>query len=163
MTTTHLDAWIAAGRAHDAELAASALAADAELVSPLTDGFVFSGPGEIRELLSAVFEAVADYRPVSSMQDGRTAVVVGRAMVRGVALEEFQHLELAEDGRIARITIAMRPLPAITAFARELGPVLAQRQGNPRAARTLRFAGAFLDNVAATGDRRFIPLAAPQR
>ncbi|MFK4788784.1 nuclear transport factor 2 family protein [Microbacterium sp. ZW T5_56] len=162
MTTMHLDSWIAAGREHDADLAASALAPNVEMVSPLTDGFVFSGPEEIRDLLSAVFEAIADYRPVSCLRDGRTAVVAGRATVRGVALEEFQHLELDEDGRITRITIAMRPLPAITAFARELGPVLARRQGNPRAARTLRLAGAFLDNIAATGDRRFIPLAAPK-
>lgn len=163
MTTTHLDDWITAGREHDPALAASALAPTVEMVSPLTDGFVFSGPEEIRDLLTAVFEAVADYRPVSAIRDGSTAVVVGHATVRGVALEEFQHLELDDDGRILRITIAMRPLPAITAFARELGPILARHQGNARAARTLRFAGAFLDSIAATGDRRFIPLAAPHR
>ena len=160
---THLDNWYAAGLHHDPELAASALADHVEMVSPLTDGFVFSGRDEIRELLSAVFEAIADYHPDSILRDGSTAVVVGRATVRGVDLEEFQHLELDDDGRISRITIAMRPLPAITAFARELGPVLARRQGNPRAARTLRFAGAFLDKIAATGDLRFIPLAAPSR
>ncbi|MFT4213426.1 MAG: hypothetical protein QM622_01435 [Microbacterium sp.] len=158
-----IDTWKSAGEAGDAAAALTALTEDAELVSPLTARFRFRGADEIGPLLTAAFEVLSDYRYETDLRGDREAHLTARALVRGVELHELQHLELDRDGLIRTITVAMRPLPAITAFAREMGPLLAAEWGAPGAARRLRFAGAFLDSVASTGDRTFIPLAAPPR
>lgn len=158
-----IDTWKRAGALADPQLAASVLATDAVLVSPLTTRFTFCGPAEIEELLAGVFEILGDYRYERDMRGDGEAFLSAWARVRGVDLHELQHLELAGDGTISRITIAMRPLVALTAFAREIGPVMARRQGSSATARKLALAGALLDSVAGTGDRKFIPLAAPRR
>lgn len=160
---TAIDAWKAAGAAGDVASAVAALAADAELISPLTAQFTFRGRGEISQLLEAVFEVVSDYRYERDLRGDREAFLTVRAQVRGVELHEVQHLELDQDGAISRITMAGRPLPALTALTRALGPALSRRQGNPAVARKLTLAGAFLDAVARTGDARYVPLAGPPR
>lgn len=159
--TGWLDTWKSGGEAGDAALAATALRADVVFVSPLTDQFRFVGREEVEELLHCVFEVLRDVHYAGDFRQGTDAFLTASAVVRGVELEDVQHLTLDDEGRIARIVVAMRPLPAVTAFLRAVGPVVARRQGRPGVARTLAVAGAFLDSVAATGDRRFIPLAAP--
>ncbi|MFC0676032.1 hypothetical protein [Brachybacterium hainanense] len=158
-----IEIWRRAGETGDPQAAVRALGDGAELVSPFTERFVFRGPEEVEVLLTAVFSVVSGFRYEHEIRDGSAALLVARARVRGVDLHEMQHLELEADGRIRRITLAMRPLTAITALARELGPVLARAHGRPGAARTLRVTAALLDAVASTGERRFIPLAAPPR
>lgn len=158
-----IQTWRQAGESGDHRAALTALAEDVELISPITERYAFRGHREVGTVLESVFTVVSGFRYVVEVADGREVLLVARARVRGVDLQEFQHLELGEDGLIHRITLAMRPLVAITALARELGPVLARAEGRHREARTLRWAGAFLDSVAATGDQRFIPLAAPPR
>ena len=156
-----IDAWKRAGEARDAAAALTALAAHAELVSPLTDQFRFRDPSEIGQLLDAVFEVVSDYRYERDLRGDGEAFLTSRARVDGIELHEFQHLELDRDGAIARITLAVRPLLALTALTRALGPALARRQGHPARARRLACAGALLDAVARAGDRKYVPLAAP--
>lgn len=156
-----IDAWKQAGAARDADAAVAAIALHGELVSPLTDQFGFRGRGEIGQLLEAVFEIVSDYRYERDLRGDEEAFLTSRARVGGVEIHEFQHLELDRDGAITRITLAVRPLPALTALTRALGPALARRQGHPARARRLAHAGAFLDAVARAGDRNYVPLAAP--
>lgn len=157
-----IDRWKQAGEAHNAAAAMAALATDAELVSPLTHRFRFRGLREIGELLDAVFEVASDYRYERDLRGAREAFLASRSQVAGVEIHELQHLELDGRGAITRITLAVRPLTALTALARALGPELARRQGHPRHARRLAHAGALLDAVARTGDTRFMPLAAPE-
>ena len=157
-----IDTWKAAGERGDAQLAISTLAHNVELVSPLTEKFRFHGTAELAQLLEAVFEVATNYRYMADIRGERDAFLTATATVRGVDLQELMHLELDERGMISRITIAMRPLPAITAFTRAMGPVLARKQGSPSRARKLAVAGAFLDTIAQTGDEKFIPLAAPR-
>lgn len=157
-----IDTWKVAGERGDAQLAVSTLADNVELVSPLTAKFRFHGSAELSQLLEAVFEVATNYRYVTDIRGEREAFLTATADVRGVELQELIHLELDKSGMISRITIAMRPLPAMTAFTRAMGPVLARKQGNPSRARKLALAGAFLDAVARTGDEKFIPLAAPR-
>lgn len=159
--TDWLDRWKRGGEAGDAALSATALSANVEFVSPLTDQFRFRGRDEVEELLHCVFEVMSQVRYTTDIRQGSDAFLGAKAVVRGVPLEDLQHITLDEEGRIARISIAFRPLPAVTTFLRAVGPVVARRQGRPGVARTLTLAGMFLDSVAATGDRRFIPLAAP--
>ncbi|WP_139416871.1 nuclear transport factor 2 family protein [Agromyces laixinhei] len=156
-----IDAWKQAGAARDFDAAVAVVAPHGELVSPLTDQLRFRGPGEIGQLLEAVFEVVSDYLYERDLRGDGEAFLTSRAWVGGVEIHEFQHLELDGDGASARITLAVRPLPALTALNRDLGRALARRQGHPARARRLARAGALLDAVARTGDRKYVPLAAP--
>ncbi|GAA1714045.1 NUDIX hydrolase [Brachybacterium phenoliresistens] len=160
-TTTAIRTWRSAGESGDHRAALAVLAKDVELISPITERFAFRGRDQVEVVLASVFSVVSGFRYVTEISEGRETLLIARARVRGVDLQEFQHLELDEDGLIHRITLAMRPLRAITALARELGPVLARAEGRPGGARRLQLAGALLDRITATGDRRLIPLAAP--
>lgn len=160
--TDPIEQWKAAGEDGDATAAVGALRADAELVSPITDQFVFHGPEEIALLLRSVFAVVDDFRYTDDIRSGAAAVLTATSTVAGTALHEMQHLELdADSGRIRRVTAWIRPLPALTRLGRLLGPELARRQGRSGAARALVLAGGLLDHLAGTGDRQFVPLAAP--
>lgn len=159
--STYLDTWKYAGETGDAALASTALSADVEFVSPLTDQFRFLGRGEVEQLLGSVFQVLRDVRYTGDLRQGRHAYLTTSATVRGVPLQDLQQITLDDEGRVAHIVIAMRPLPAVTAFVRAVGPVVARQQGRRGVARTLTVAGAFLDSVASSGDKSFIPLAAP--
>lgn len=155
--------WRSGGEAGDARVSSAALADDVVLVSPLTDRFTFEGRAEVETLLTSVFEVFTGIRYMTVYRDADHAVLIGVGTVRGLRLEEIQQHGLDSEGRIRRITIVMRPLPAATAFLRELGPHLARRQNRPLVAVVLRIAGAVLDNVASMGDRVFVPLVSPVR
>jgi ketosteroid isomerase-like protein len=153
--------WRAATEAGDADAAAAALAENVILVSPLTDQFAFEGKQQVRELLKSVFEVMTGIRFSAQVGSGTSVVLSASATVRGRSLDESQHLELDADGLIVRITLYMRPLPAVTALLRGLGPRVARRQGRSVVAAVLRPAGALLDTVASSGDSTFMPLARP--
>lgn len=159
-----ITAWRAAGEAGDASAAVKCLAPDVVLVSPLTDRFRFVGPTQLYDLLSDVFAVLRDIRYVDELRsdDGRTIMLAANLRIADrFDGTELQRLRLDDANEIAEITIAMRPLPALTALLRALGPRVARRQGHPLRAPLLGAAGAMLDGVATTGDRRFLPLAAP--
>jgi hypothetical protein len=158
----NLAVWKAAGEAGDTAAALRALSSDVELISPITGRFVFRGADEIANLLDCVFEVVSDYRYRDDIRQGDRAFLSATTVVRGVDVEEFQRIELNPSGQLRRITLAMRPLTALTAFARALGPAIARGQGSRSNARTLALASGFLHSIASTGDERFIPLAAPK-
>jgi ketosteroid isomerase-like protein len=153
--------WRAAGEAGDADAAATALAENVILVSPLTDQFAFEGREQVRELLTSVFEVMTGIRFTAQVGSGSSVVLLASATVRGRSLDESQHLELDANGLIVHITLYMRPLPAVTALLRGLGPRVARRQGRSLVAAVLRPAGALLDTVASSGDSTFMPLARP--
>lgn len=155
--------WKDGGEACDARAAAEALTEDAELVSPLTDRFSFRGHEVIQGLLTEVFEVYSQFRYIDELRADGRAVLVASAQLRALQLTELQHLTLDTDGRICRVTLAMRPLPAVTAFQRALGPRVARRQGRAGVARILGAAGTFMDSMASSGDRRLTPLADPNR
>lgn len=98
-------------------------------------------------LLAEVFEVYSQFRYIDELRADGRAVLVASAQLRGRQLTEMQHLTLATDGRISRVTLAMRPLPAVTAFQRSLGPRVARRQGRAGAARVLSVAGTFLRSI----------------
>lgn len=156
-----IDGWKQDGAGRDPDAAVVVIAPRCELVSPPTDQFRFRGRGEIGQLLDAVFEVVSDFRYERDLRGDGEAFLTSRARVGDVEIHEFQHLELDRDGAIARITLAVRPLPALTALTRALGPALTRRQGRSARARRLARAGALLDAVARVGDRKYVPLAAP--
>jgi len=158
-----IEQWRTGGETGDARIASRALAADAVLVSPLTDRFTFSGDGVIEELLTAVFSVFVGIRYRAEFRDGNRAILIAAGHVGERELQETQHLEFNEAGQIQRITLMMRPLPALTGFLRALGPRLARLQNRGVVAGILVPAGALLDTVASAGDSTFMPLADPER
>jgi hypothetical protein len=158
-----IEQWKSAGETADAALAAEVLADDAVLISPLTDGFAFRGREQIRELLVSAFEVLDGIRFDGEVRGDDEVVLFATTTVRGRTLNECQRLRLDDSGLIRELTLYMRPLPAVTAFTRALGPVIARAQGHAGTARVLTAAGALLDGVASSGDRTFMPMAAPGR
>ncbi len=118
----------AAARA-DVEAMLEALASNAELFSPVSGRMVFRGSDDLRVLLSAVYGSFSSLRWQAPIDNGSTAVVLGRAQLGPVALDDAMVFELAPDGRIARIRPHLRPWFALTAFALVLVPKMIGHPG----------------------------------
>ncbi len=159
--TAVVDAWMRAGEAGDAAAARAVLAEDAVLVSPLTSQFRFEGADEVEALLTDVFRVMTGIHYDDRFDDGDRVALFASATIAGRQMSEAQRLRLDADGRIREVTLFMRPIPAMTALLRALGPLTARRQGKPGLEIVLRGAGAVLDGIASSGDARFVPLAAP--
>lgn len=155
-----VELWCSAAGSGDAAAARAALAHDAVLISPLTNQFRFEGAEVIGELLEDVFTVMTDIRFTDKLTDGDLVVLFATARVGDRVLEEAQRIRLNESGLIRELTLFMRPIPALTALLRGLGPKVARRQGKSGVAQVLTVAGAALDAMAASGDARFVPLAA---
>jgi hypothetical protein len=116
--TSYRDAY----EASDIDAAMATLAPDAELVSPISGRLVFRGHDDLRVLLTAVFASIRDLHWREELGSERTRVILGDAFVGPLPLGDAMVLELAEDGRIQRITPHLRPWPALTLLALKLGP-----------------------------------------
>jgi hypothetical protein len=154
--------WRRAGETGNAGLARTALADGAVLISPLTELFRFEGGDTIAELLDDVFAVLTDIRFTDQIADADRIALFARARIGDRALEEAQRLRLDGSGLIGELTIFLRPLPALTALLRALGPRVARRQGKPMLAHVVGAAGAALDGMAVSGDARFMPLVRPR-
>lgn len=120
-------AWVAADRVQETARMRAQLAPAVELVSPLTDRFRFSGPGEVMAVLESAFELLDDIEITALTGSGRDWVLHGTSTLDGANLEEIQWLHLAADGRIDRITLFIRPAPAAISLLAKIGPPLARR------------------------------------
>lgn len=154
--------WCSAGEQKDADAAAACLAAEVELVSPLTEQFRFQGADQVRGLLHAVFAAVDGIHFHTRLGAGSTRAVFYRARLGGQTLEEAQLLRLDDSGLLREITLFTRPLPAVTALMSALGPPLARQQGRPYLAALLAASTAPLRALTRAGDQHVVPLAAPR-
>jgi hypothetical protein len=118
-----------ASEARDIDSLVQTLTEDAELHSPISGRMVFRGREDLRILLTAVYGSIHDLRWHSEVGDGSLRVVVGEARVGPVRLTDAMVFDLAEDGRIRRITPHLRPWLALTLFALRVGPLVARRPG----------------------------------
>lgn len=104
-----------AAEAKDLELLTETLREDVELHSPI----LFRG-FEGREIVSQVLTHVAatleDLTYVDELAEGDTVALRFKAHVGDRELEGIDFLELDEDGRVAVLTVFMRPMSALTAF-----------------------------------------------
>jgi hypothetical protein len=106
-----------AAEAKDLEAMTAALREDVELHSPvLFRGF------EGREMATVVLGHVAntleDFAYTDEALGDGTVVLRFKARVGGTELESegIDHLTLDEEGRVADLTVFMRPMSALTAF-----------------------------------------------
>ena len=121
--------YCAASERNDIDAMLAALAPQAELVSPVSGHMVFSGNDDLRVLLSAVYGSFSSLHWHTKIRDGNTSVVLGRAQLGPIALDDAMVFELDPDGRIARIRPHLRPWFALSAFALVLGPKLIGHPG----------------------------------
>ncbi|WP_432535794.1 nuclear transport factor 2 family protein [Kineococcus arenarius] len=154
--------WRAAGEAGDAAAAVSALSRDVRLISPITERFAFTGRAQVHELLEVALEAVEGIVYTDQVLQGRTAALFYEGSVAGVRLHEAQRLRLDAEGLISEITLFVRPLPALTALMRRLGPELTRRGGHPVLARLIPVAAGALHSMATTGENEIMPRTAPR-
>jgi hypothetical protein len=104
-----------AAEAKDLELLTETLREDVELHSPI----LFRG-FEGREMVIGVLTHVAatleDLTYVDELREGKSVALRFKAMVGDRELEGIDFLELDDDGRVAVLTVFMRPMSALTAF-----------------------------------------------
>jgi SnoaL-like domain len=105
--------------AKDLEAMTEVLREDVVLHSPI----LFRG-FEGREIVLGVLNHVAatleDLRYVEELAEGDSVVLRFRARVGDRELEGIDFLELDEAGRVAELTVFMRPLSAINAFNEQM-------------------------------------------
>lgn len=114
MTEPH--AFRRAAEAKDLDLMRDTLAEDVVLHSPiLFKGF--EGRDTALFVLGHVIEVFEDFRYLDEAHGDGTVVLRFAAKVDGkFEIEGIDHLTLDADGRVADLTVFLRPLKAVTAF-----------------------------------------------
>ncbi len=104
-----------AAEAKDLELLTETLREDVELHSPiLFRGF--EGRDVVTQVLTHVAATLEDLIYVDELHEGDTVALRFKARVADRELEGIDFLELDEEGRVAVLTVFMRPMSALTAF-----------------------------------------------
>jgi uncharacterized protein YabN with tetrapyrrole methylase and pyrophosphatase domain len=108
-----------AAEAKDLDLLAEALREDVELHSPiLFRGF--EGREIVTQVLTHVAATLEDLTYVDELSDDNTVALRFKARVGDRELEGIDFLELDEDGKVAVLTVFMRPMSALTAFNEQM-------------------------------------------
>ncbi|MFI6066878.1 hypothetical protein ACIA47_16705 [Micromonospora sp. NPDC051227] len=113
-------------------------------------------------MLEVALAAIDDITYTDQVAEGGTVALFCEAQVGAVRLYEAQRLRLGADGLISDISLYVRPLPALTLLMARLGTDLARRNGQPGLARLIPLASGAMYSMAATGERRIMPRAAPR-
>jgi hypothetical protein len=104
-----------AAEAKDLELLTEALREDVELHSPiLFRGF--EGREAVIAVLAHVAATLEDLTYLDELHQGSSVALRFEARVGDRELEGIDFLDLDEDGRVAVLTVFMRPMSALNAF-----------------------------------------------
>lgn len=113
-----------AAETKDLELMRETLREDVVLHSPiLFRGF--EGRDVVLVVLGHVIEVLEEFRYVDEAAEDDVVFLRFKAMVGDRELEGIDFLELDEEGRVAELTVFMRPLSALTRFNERIGERLA--------------------------------------
>jgi hypothetical protein len=85
----------------------------------------YEGLDALGVLLSNVAEVFEDFRYVDQVETGDTAVLVFEARVGDKELNGVDILRFGADGRIAEMTVMVRPFSGLQALLEEMGRRLA--------------------------------------
>jgi hypothetical protein len=109
----------AAAEAKDVERLGELLSEDVVLHSPiLFHGF--EGREIVSQILAHVAASVEDPTYTDELVEGNTVCLRFKGKVGDLELEGIDFLELDDEGKIAELTVFMRPLSAITAFNEQM-------------------------------------------
>jgi hypothetical protein len=116
-----------AAESKDLDLLRQTLREDVVLHSPiLFRGF--EGRDIVIVVLSQVIEVLEDFRYTDELVEENTVALRFKAMVGDRELEGIDFLELDEDGKVAELTVFLRPLSALTRFNERMAARLAAAQ-----------------------------------
>jgi SnoaL-like protein len=119
-----------AAETHDAQLLAEAMCEDVVLHSPiLFRGF--EGRDVVIQVLNFVGMTLEEFTYLDDIAEGDTVFLRFKAKVGERELEGIDLLKLDEDGRVAELTVFMRPLSAITAFNEKMAAHFAAAESPP--------------------------------
>jgi hypothetical protein len=108
-----------AAEAKDLEAMIATLREDVVLHSPiLFRGF--EGREIVIQVLTHVVATLEDFRYTDELAEDGTVVLRFKARVGDRELEGIDFLELDEEGRVAELTVFMRPISALTAFNEQM-------------------------------------------
>jgi hypothetical protein len=108
-----------AAEAKDLDLLSETLREDVELHSPvLFRGF--EGREIVSQVLTHVSATLEGLTYTDELTDGNTVVLRFKAQVGDRELEGIDFLELDDEGRVAVLTVFMRPMSALTAFNEQM-------------------------------------------
>jgi hypothetical protein len=113
--------------ARDIGLLERSLADDVVLRSPIFS-VPFEGKPDAVRLFAALYEVLGEMTYLVD-EPGDPAVFVWRTDVKGEPLEGVDLVTYDEDGLVKEVTVFMRPLRGIAAFADATGPKLADSAG----------------------------------
>jgi hypothetical protein len=117
-----------AAEAKDLDLLIETLREDVVLHSPiLFRGF--EGRDTVAVVLTHVAATLEDLTYTDELVEGNTVCLRFKAKVGDKELEGIDFLELDADGRVAELTVFMRPLSALTAFNEQMAARLSAAQG----------------------------------
>lgn len=118
-----------AAEAKDLDLLTETLREDVELHSPvLFRGF--EGRETVAAVLTHVAATLEDLAYSDELHEGDTVALRFKARVGDRELEGIDFLELDEEGRVAVLTVFMRPLSALNAFNEQMMRRLGLTPGN---------------------------------
>lgn len=155
-----LAAYRAAAEAQDTQAMLACLRPDVVLTSPITNRFKFTGHAMLGPLLDDVHAVVSPPTVRADAGDDRQRLLVIETSVGRQELTELVAITLDEDGLIATMELALRPMPGLLAMAAALGPRVARRRSRVRAL-AVRAMIAPLAFAAVRGEGVASKLAAP--
>ena len=127
--------------ARDAEALKATLAEDVVLNSPIID-VPFRGADEVGDLYEALVHAFDEFDYGLELPTGDGLIFSWTASVRGTRAEGVDIVRLDDAGRVAELTVFMRPLAGIAAFIDATGPRLGQIRGGRGRGAVMRLLGA---------------------
>lgn len=108
-----------AAEAKDLELLTETLREDVVLHSPiLFRGF--EGREIVTQVLTHVSATLEDLTYTDELVEGNTVALRFKAQVGDRELEGIDFLELDDEGRVAELTVFMRPMSALTRFNEQM-------------------------------------------
>jgi hypothetical protein len=117
-----------AAEAKDLDLLVETLREDVELHSPvLFRGF--EGREIVAQVLTHVAATLENLTYVDELREDNSVALRFKANVGDRELEGIDFLELDDDGRVAVLTVFMRPMSALTAFNEQMSARLGVTPG----------------------------------
>ena len=117
-----------AAESKDLDLLTETLCENVVLHSPvLFRGF--EGRDTVQAVLTHVAATLEDLTYTDELADGNTVALRFKAQVGDKELEGIDFLELDDDGRVAELTVFMRPFSALTAFNEQMMARLGASEG----------------------------------